>query len=132
MTLIDTSVWVEFFRRKGDAAAKQRVADLLSADLAAYTCPVLFELLAGARSSDETDLVLGAFALCERLTFDLPMWERAAVVEQGLRRKGSLVPRDDIFVAVVAVVRDVPLLCRDAHFDVIRRAALPSLRLVHA
>jgi len=44
MRLVDSSVWVEFLRRRGDPAVKQVIAHLLQADLAAYTCPVLFEL----------------------------------------------------------------------------------------
>ena len=130
MTLVDTSVWVEFFRRKGDPGVKQRVVDLMSGDLAAYTCPVLFELLAGVRQKAESDLIHGAFALCERLVFEPQLWERAALVEQSLRQKGTPVPPDDVFVAVVAMAQDVPLMCRDAHFDSIQRNALPKLRVV--
>jgi predicted nucleic acid-binding protein len=132
MTLIDTSLWVEFFRKKGHPDSKQRVSDLMVGDLAAYTCPVLFELLAGARDKVESDLVQEALGLCERLPFEVHMWERAAQVEQALRKKGALVPRDDIFVAVVAAEREVPLLCRDTHFNAIQRHALPKLQVIQA
>jgi len=130
MTLIDSSVWVEFFRRKGNPAIKQRVAELMAEDLAAYSCPVLFELLAEARDHSESALVQEALGFCERFLFEAHLWERAAGVEQNLRRKGALVPRDDILVAVVAADRDVSLLCRDVHFDTIQRHALPKLRVV--
>ncbi|MBX3747590.1 MAG: hypothetical protein KF833_19965 [Verrucomicrobiae bacterium] len=40
MMLVDTSLWIEFLRRRGDARAKQAVARMLEAELAAFTCPV--------------------------------------------------------------------------------------------
>lgn len=123
MTLVDTSAWIEFFRRRGDRATTERVAMLLEADAAAYTCPVYFELLVGAGSAVETRFVKEALDLCPRLAFDAGHWERAAVLERHLRRHGLTVPRDDVFVAVVAEAHGVTLLCRDRHFDMIRRCA---------
>ena len=58
MTLIDTSAWIEFFRAKGDAALKSRVADLISFGEAAYTCPIHFELLLIATVACEKSLPL--------------------------------------------------------------------------
>jgi predicted nucleic acid-binding protein len=59
MTLIDTSVWIEFLRARGDTALKSRVADLISFGEAAYTCPIRFELLFGARPKEVKDLRTG-------------------------------------------------------------------------
>ena len=61
MKLVDTSAWIEFLRKKGDPAIKQAVARLIDADLAAWTCPVRFELLSGARPGERADVeqVLG-------------------------------------------------------------------------
>ena len=59
MTLIDTSAWIEFFRARGDAILKSRVADLISFGAAAYTCPIRFELLVGARPQEMSDLRAG-------------------------------------------------------------------------
>jgi hypothetical protein len=53
MKLVDTSAWVEFLRRQGDAQVKHTIARLLQADQAAYTCPIRFELLSGAKSHEE-------------------------------------------------------------------------------
>ncbi len=57
MTLIDTSAWIEFFRRKGDALLKARVLEILTGDAAGYTCPIRFELVLGARPEEMADLL---------------------------------------------------------------------------
>jgi len=44
MKLVDTPLWIEFLRKRGDPQAKQAVARLLEADMAAFTCPMRFEL----------------------------------------------------------------------------------------
>ncbi len=120
MILIDTSAWIHFFRRQGNPAAKRHVAAALNDDTAAYTCPVLFELLVGARQDSEIALVRDTLDLCVRLPFGAADWVQAAQLECALRRNGTVVPRDDILIAAVACDRKVPVLCCDRHFDLIR------------
>ena len=129
MILIDTSAWIEFLRRKGNPAVKQRVAEVMSADAAAFTCPVLFELMAGARDEAEAALVRQATGFCRRVQFEPRDWEQASEIERTLRGQGAMVPRDDIFVASVAVRVKMPVLCCDSHFDVIREKAARTLRV---
>ena len=120
MKLIDSSVWVEFLRRKGNPATKQRVARLMEADLAAYTCPVRFELLSGVKPEEEADLE-EAFRLSAHIPFETEDWKEAALIERQLRSKGVTVPRNDLFVATVAVRTGMVVACRDAHFDALGR-----------
>jgi len=120
MRLIDTSAWVEFLRRKGDSKVKHAVARLLQADQAAYTCPIRFELLAGAKPNEEADLEQ-ALALAQYFPFGQDDWRDAALLERQLRCKGLTIPRNDIFVAAVAVRAGLTVVCRDSHFDAIRK-----------
>jgi len=129
MILVDTSAWVQFFRRQGERGAKERVAAALSSDAAGFTCPVLLELLAGARLPAEIDLVLETLGLCTRYYFAAEYWERAAHMERTLRQRGFVVPRDDILVATVACECRLPLMCRDAHFGLIHDHGDRSLKL---
>jgi len=122
MKLVDTSAWVEFLRRKGDAKAKHAVARLLQADQAAYTCPIRFELLSGAKADEENDLEQ-ALALAQNYEFVLDDWRQAAMLERRLRAKGLTVPRNDLFVAVVAIRARLPIVCRDKHFDAVGKIA---------
>jgi predicted nucleic acid-binding protein len=120
MKLIDSSAWVEFLREKGDPAVKQVVARLIQADAAAYTCPVRFELLSGVRPDEEADLEQ-AFAFSHHLAFERDDWREAALLERQLRAKGQAVPRNDLFVATVAIRAGLTVTCRDTHFDAMRR-----------
>ncbi len=120
MKLIDSLAWVEFLRRQGDHGVKNAVARLLQADLAAYICPVRFELLSGVKPDEEADLDQ-AFALSRHFPFQPEDWRAAALTERHLRAKGLTIPRNDLFVATVAMRTGLPVVCRDAHFDAARK-----------
>jgi predicted nucleic acid-binding protein len=126
MKLVDTSAWVEFLRRKGDPKIKHAVARLLQADQAAYACPIRFELLSGVKAAEENDLEQ-ALALAQHYQFGPDDWRAAAVLERRLRAKGLTLPRNDIFVAVIAVRLRQPVACRDKHFDTIKKTVNEGL-----
>ena len=129
MTLLDTSVWIEFLKKRGDRDVKLRVASMMEAGETAHCDPVLFELLCGARENEVPHIreALG-FSLC--LDFATREWERAAWLENRLRRQGITIPRDDLFVAAVGLTNKVPLFALDHHFEIIRDVADAGLRLV--
>ncbi len=128
MTLIDTSAWIEFLRRKGDPTVKQRVAAYLAEEQAAYCGPVEFELLSGARDAERADVEAAlTFSTC--LEFSRPCWRRAAELEQRLRLRGITIPRDDVFVAATAVHYRVALYACDAHFALLFKAGIRGLEL---
>jgi len=129
MTLIDTSAWIEFFRAGGDPQVKERVADLLTVDEAAYTCPIYFELLAGAREKEKGP-IREALSFCKRELFTKRHWELAAVHESLLLGRGVTVPRDDLFVGTVALAKSLPILCKDRHFDLMRDRGKLKLEIV--
>ena len=129
MILIDTSAWIEFFRRSGNAAVKSRVAGWVETGEAGFCGPILYELMLGARPA-ETHLIRKALGFCGFLEFPAAAWELGASLERGMRQNGATVPRDDILVAAAALHHDVPLYCCDKHFQFIAKHAAPKLRLV--
>ena len=118
MKLVDTSAWVEFLRRAGDAEAKQAVARLLEHSQTVYTCPSRFELLSGVRAGEEADLQ-EALGFSQHILFERDDWREAAALERLLHNKGVKIPRNDLFVATVAIRTGLSLVCRDAHFNAI-------------
>jgi predicted nucleic acid-binding protein len=123
--VVDTSVWVDFFR---DAAAAHVAAltDLIETDHPiAITDVVLAELLQGARSDRDA-------ARIERLLaphglFELegaPDARRAASMYRAARAAGYTIRRTlDCLIASVCVRENVAILHADADFD---RLALTS------
>jgi predicted nucleic acid-binding protein len=128
MKLVDSSAWVEFLRRKGDSKIKLAVARLLQADQVAYTCPIRFELLSGVRAGEQNDLEQ-AFALSHHFPFEQNDWQEAAALERQLRARGLTMPRNDLFVATVAIRTGVAVLCRDAHFSTAQKVVGEKLKV---
>ena len=129
MTLIDTSAWIEFFRPKGDPRIKALVRDLMAINEAAYTCPVAFELLTGARKEELDDLRTG-LDLASRIVLLPEHWDLAGSSNAALRARGINLPASDLLIATVAHSEKLPLLARDAHFDLIRDHSLPELEIL--
>ena len=125
MTIIDTSAWIEFFRARGDAILKSRVADLISFGAAAYTCPIRFELLVGARPQEMSDLRAG-LGFAGRIPLTSEHWDTAAALGAKLLSSGH----SDLLIATVAHEEGFSLLARDQHFVVIRANLLPGLQLL--
>jgi predicted nucleic acid-binding protein len=128
MALIDTSAWIEFFRPQGDPAIKARVADLISLGTAAYTCPVRYELILGARHHELEDLHQ-ALGFANRIVATPAHWDAAAEHGAALRLKGLNFPAMDLLIATVACAEALPLIARDAHFSSIKNQVLPDLVL---
>lgn len=128
MTVIDTSAWIEFFRSKGNPAVKAHVRDLIATRQAAYTCPVAFELLAGARKSELKDLHTG-LDLANRISLLPEDWDTAGTLASAMNAKGLRIPPSDVLIAVAATRATLPVLTTDAHFTLLKKQLLPNLRL---
>lgn len=131
MTLIDTTMWINFLRRNGAQTHKVAVGDLLAYDAAAYTCPVRYELIQGARTNELPDL-LTALNLAERIPMQIEHWDTSADIAARLRGNGVTIPPTDIMIASVAVAHGLPLLTNDTHFLTLQQTELPGLRLLTA
>lgn len=129
MTLIDTSAWIEFFRPKGDPRIKALVRDLMASKQAAYTCPVAFELLTGARREELDDLRTG-LGLAFRSVLLPEHWDLTGSSNAALRARGTNLPASDLLIATVAHSGKMPLLAKDAHFETIRDLVLPELKIL--
>jgi predicted nucleic acid-binding protein len=129
VTLIDTSAWIEFFRPNGDPRVKALVRDLMAIKGAAYTCPVAFELLTGARKEELKDLRTG-LDLASRIVLRPEHWDLAGSSNVALRARGINLPASDLLIATVAHAEKLPLLAKDAHFEMIREHSLPKLKIL--
>lgn len=131
MNLIDSSAWIEFFRRTGSPAHLEvRRLMLSSPGTVVTTEPVVMEILAGA--TDER-----SFAKLRRLTDGLHLvpvdamvdYHDAAIAYRAVRAKGDTVRKMlDCLIAAVAVRTGATLVHRDRDFDLLA-AALPDLRV---
>lgn len=129
ISLLDTSVLIEFLRPKGDVLAKRFVADMLRHRTARYTCPSYYECLAGARPHEKPAL-LDMFRFCERILFAPEDWASAAGTNQILRENSVTVPPLDIMIWTVAQRSKLPLATVDRHFAAVNSIASNPVELV--
>ncbi|MFQ5741089.1 MAG: PIN domain-containing protein [Acidobacteriota bacterium] len=85
MSLVDTSVWVDFLRKDGHPPSKTKARHLLAADEAIVTDPIIFELLHGCRSK-QAAILTDLFETIETKPWKEGFWEAAA--ELGRRVMG--------------------------------------------
>lgn len=128
--LIDTSAWVEFFRKTGSPANELVRRLIADRERICITEPIGMEILAGA--TDAAELMK-----LEHLVEGLPLlkvqartdYRDAAMLYRTVRGKGFTVRKMiDCLIATVALRKDAILVHRDADFDVIKKA-VPTLKV---
>lgn len=102
MVIVDTSVWIEAFRKSGQREIKERVAELLQNDEARFCDPVLLELKNSLPRENEREKLLSLIALVPILPTTALCWQRAGDYAQILRKKGVSVPVIDLLIRAVA------------------------------
>jgi len=128
MRMLDTNAFVEL--RRGHKA----VVDLVrSASRLSFSFFVLGELLFGFRSGSRyQDNVAELEAFLEHSDVEVawPTWDTAdrfARISTALRRAGTPIPSNDIWIAAQALETGAELLTYDRHFDCV--AGLPVVIL---
>ena len=114
--LLDTNIVIGMFT--GDKAIQEKMQNIDKMFLAS---PVVGELCYGARKSSRPT---ENFAKVNRLTQRFPLFScdlKTARwygnIKDQLRRKGRLIPDNDIWIAAIAIQHGLILVTRDSHFD---------------
>ncbi len=125
MILVDTSVWVEFFRGKSDPIVKL-LSECLDEDQVVLAAPVRLELLSGAPRKQKPllDRLLSALPLFYPDEATWPQIEEW--IEQGLA-KGQRFGAMDLLIAAIAKEYDCALWSLDRDFH--RMASLGWIKL---
>lgn len=122
MLLVDTSVWIEVFRKRDPL----RLIDVVDLDEVVTCLPVVQEVLQGFR--DEAAFRIAresmlAFPVLES-PLRLEVFEEAAQLYRTARRKGLTVRSGvDCLVAACALRHDVEILHEDRDYDLLKGVA---------
>ena len=117
--LVDTNVWIDFFRGERASAEGQQVADVLDTLLVhdrVLTCGIVeTELYQGVRDDERVILEaqLDALDFLETTRGD---YRAAGNVLKALRKRGITIPTPDALIAALCLHHDLTLLERDGHF----------------
>lgn len=120
MVLVDTSIWIETFRKP----ARIRLEQVVDLDDVVTCLPVIQEVLQGFR--DERAFALAREAMHALPVVDSPMsrvvYDHAADLYRAARRSGLTVRSGvDCLIAASAIRHGLQVLHRDRDFDVIAR-----------
>jgi len=125
--LVDTSVWVDYFRNTSPLVS-EKMDNLLSEAVVCVPKIVLAELLQGAKSDREVAAIedfLEAFTIIDQ---GPDTWMKAGKLSRRLRSRGRTIHLIDCYIAVIAEESRCALFTLDEHFQEISR--LLPLRLL--
>jgi len=120
MVLVDSSAWIEGFRRRGQIEVKLALEGLLEAYEAQWCSPVRLEVLGGARK-DERARLGKHFSVIPYRPCKEEDWDRAVALAWRLRGNGLNVPWLDVVIASIALHDNVRLYAINRHFQEISR-----------
>jgi predicted nucleic acid-binding protein len=116
--LVDTSVWIDFFRKKEPCYS--RVLKLIDEDRICCTGIVLAELVQGAKSRDEIKVLKGFTSVFSFLEESARLWEKAGELAFLLRKAGKQIGLADCYIAGAAQMDKAGILTLDNHFVTIK------------
>ena len=112
--LIDTSVWIEFFRKKEPWFS--RVSDLLDHGAVISHGIVIAELLQCAASDKEPGIIRDLASVLEIIGDEMRTWLEAGSLSNRLRKRGVTVGLSDCLIACAAQSHGYAVMTLDAHF----------------
>lgn len=124
--LIDTSVWIRFFRSAGSPEAMV-IDTVLSMGVAATCAPIRVEVLSGAPNRREFDRLRDLFAGLVDLELPQDAWTRMEEHRFALARRGHHASLVDLLIALTAQARHTALWTLDEDFQHIA-AVIPVAR----
>ena len=116
--LIDTSIWIDFFRGKSEPI-KSRIFNLLEENRIHYNGIVLGELLIGAVGKKEFDFINENFLGLNYLEMGRSFFIQVSKIGRQLKRSGISLPLSDTIIACHAKINKLILFTKDKHFETI-------------
>jgi predicted nucleic acid-binding protein len=118
--LVDTSVWISFFRR-ADSAVSAQLKQLLKSGAPLYTGIIATELYWGAKSKRETDALGELLTSIECIATKEEYFHTAGQLGHVLSQHGVTVGAVDLLIAQISIANNLMLFTLDKHFAAVAR-----------
>ena len=118
--LVDTSVWIDFFRTK-NSPASLKLRQYLERNQTCYTGPIAVELYQGAKTPTETGVIDHLLQTIPYVEITRVHYHHAGQISHAAVRQGRIFSVVDLILAVVAHDEQLQLLTLDGHFKEISR-----------
>ena len=114
--LVDTSIFIEFLRKKNKT--KTELYKIPNETIITISTVTLFELYAGATNKQKWADVKELTDGLPIISFSKEISEAAAKISHELRRKNKIIDFRDIFIAATALSKDIPVKTTNTkHFE---------------
>jgi tRNA(fMet)-specific endonuclease VapC len=113
--LVDTSAWIEFFRKK-ESSVSSRLREYLKLNQACYTGPIAVELYQGAKTSKEVEVIDQLLQAIHYIEITRSHYHHAGQISHKAARSGNIFSTVDLILAAVAHDERLNLLSLDTHF----------------
>jgi hypothetical protein len=118
--LIDTSIWVDFFRKR-NSAVSAKLREYLKLNQVCYTGPIFVELYQGAKTQREIEILNELFDTIHYVDISREHYHHAGLISQKAAREGKIFSTIDVTLAVLAHGEGLSLFSLDRHFQDISR-----------
>ncbi|RMG71225.1 MAG: PIN domain nuclease [Nitrospirae bacterium] len=131
MILVDSSVFIEYYRADGSDKIKDVIKEAIYHDLVAINGIIMVEVLSGISHKSDFEKVKSDFKGFHFLPLSEKEFIDASLLGSKLRAKGKTVPSTDLIIASSAINNDAVLYHLDKHFDIIAKySSLKSERMI--
>jgi predicted nucleic acid-binding protein len=121
MLIIDTSAWIEYYRKNGNMDYKKRIIQTLEDNTAAICGIIITELLVHTKTKKEYQLLETDFSGMHWLETDYAVYIKAAAMGFDLKRKGITIPLADLVIASCAFRYKSAVIHFDKHYEIIKQ-----------
>lgn len=121
LILVDSSVWIDYYRPKGPERLKRRLQEELHLGTVATMGLIAVEVLQGAPGASAFANLQEDFLGLQWLEISQDVWLEAAKLGAGLRQHGLSIPATDVVIAATAMHYRCHLWHRDEDFTRLAR-----------
>ena len=118
--IIDTSVWISYFQNT-TAGFSEQVDELLSNSNIYVPKAVIAELIQGAYSKKEVNVIQSFLEAFHIIGEGNDTWFKAGRLSYALKKKGKTVNLTDCYIAVIAKEHNCAIFTLDKHFKEIEK-----------
>jgi predicted nucleic acid-binding protein len=117
--LVDSSLWVEYYRRDGRGEVRAAVQEVVALDQVGTTAVILIEVLRGALTDASYEALEVDLTTLHWLEVTVDVARRGARIGFDLERAGKRVPSTDLLIAAAAIEHRYNLWHNNGHFEVV-------------
>ncbi|MGR3316942.1 MAG: type II toxin-antitoxin system VapC family toxin [Candidatus Anammoxibacter sp.] len=121
--IVDTCIWIEFFQTKSETS--NSLKKLISGDFVVGTGIILAELLQGAKTNKEREILVDIFNTIEYIEITKEIWIESGNLARELRSQGKTIPLSDVTIACCAMKYNYSVFSVDKHFQ-----DIPNIQII--